>query len=499
MAQEEFYYDLLNLNEDLEENTHFQDVNDLVARQNLNNQVAEETDFQNVNDLVAINNLNNQMEDETLMRKFNDNVDFYIENENVKNINDVSSNSSSSRSSLSDRDFHQNEYHSLNDYQEDEIELPSENFLNEPLFEKSEHTVEQFISGFLHLADRINVSSSINNQILIFILKFMPKCHRIPQNFETMKGHLKQPKIIGRECCQICSKELQVCRASANFAQCQRKLKTIDYLGKPNPIVWIFDFKAQLKSILEKYYMHILIYREKLNNSQSIIDVLNAGKSKHIDKDSISLILFIDEARIVKGKKIYAFLGMILDLPPIIRKAFFNIITFLYWQGQVKENFNNIVDEHLKIFKEILEDGIFLEKSNKHLKINLHILIGDAQCRAKMAHAKQYNGEFGCSVCLNPGTELRQLLRVYEFGPNYDLRDQVGYLNDLRNVENNGVPSHGIKGPSSLANFVKSPFLERIILDPMHASFLGWAKHFSYLIFRSSSDNDFFIGNFIKE
>ena len=87
-------------------------------------------------------------------------------------------------------------------------------------------------------------------------------------------------------------------------------------------------------------------------------------------------------------KKVYALLGMILDLPPIIRKAFFHIITFLYWEGQVIDNFNNIVNEHLDSFKDLLHSGIFLESLKVHLNIQLHFLIGDAQCRAKMAHAK---------------------------------------------------------------------------------------------------------------
>jgi len=58
----------------------------------------------------------------------------------MNNQQDMSRNSSN-RSSISDEDFHLNEYHSLNDYQEDEIELPTENFLNQPLFEKSQQTV----------------------------------------------------------------------------------------------------------------------------------------------------------------------------------------------------------------------------------------------------------------------------------------------------------------------------------------------------------------------
>ena len=142
----------------------------------------------------------------------------------------------------------------------------------------------------------------------------------------------------------------------------------------------------------------------------------------------------------------YAFLGMILELPPVIRKAFFKIITFVYWEGKVTNNFNDIFNEHLNEIKVLLKEEIYLESLNIHLNVHIHYLIGDAQCRAKMANAKQYNGEFGCSICLNPGIELRRLFRVYEFRPDYNLRDHVGYLADLRRVaNNNGTPSNGIR------------------------------------------------------
>jgi len=158
------------------------------------------------------------------------------------------------------------------------------------------------------------------------------------------------------------------------------------------------------------------------------------------------LVLFITEAEIVKGKKVYDFLGMILDLHPIIRKASFHVISFLYWECKVIDDFNNIVNEHLDSFKDLLQSGIFLESLKAHLNIQLDFLIGDAQCRAKMVHTKQYNGEFGCSICLNPGVEWRRSFRVYEFRPDYNLREHVGYLADLRRVENNNdTPSNGKK------------------------------------------------------
>ena len=69
---------------------------------------------------------------------------------------------------------------------------------------------------------------------------------------------------------------------------------------------------------------------------------------------------------------------------------------------------------------------------------------------------------------------------------------------DLRLVEENRAPYRGIKGPSCFSNLIQGPFLEKIALDPMHASFLGWCKHFSNLIFHSGPQNPYYIGIFNK-
>ena len=72
-----------------------------------------------------------------------------------------------------------------------------------------------------------------------------------------------------------------------------------------------------------------------MGNSDHITDSLNAKMSKEIVNNSISLIVFIDEARFYKGLdgKAYAFLAMILNLPSNMRNAFYHTIPILFWQG----------------------------------------------------------------------------------------------------------------------------------------------------------------------
>ena len=65
----------------------------------------------------------------------------------------------------------------------------------------------------------------------------MPESNKIPKNFESVKNCNRLLKIKGKECCLICSKELESCQTSESFLQCQGKAKNIDFLGKTNPTV----------------------------------------------------------------------------------------------------------------------------------------------------------------------------------------------------------------------------------------------------------------------
>ena len=73
--------------------------------------------------------------------------------------------------------------------------------------------------------------------------------------------------------------------------------------------------------------------------------------------------------------------------------------------------------------------------------------------------------------CYNSGEELIRLNRIYRYDPNCELRTQVKYEDDVYYA-----PQNGIKGASDIFELVSEPHLDRIIIDPMHATFLGWAK-----------------------
>ena len=67
---------------------------------------------------------------------------------------------------------------------------------------------------------------------------------------------------------------------------------------------------------------------------------------------------------------------------------------------------------------------------------------------------KQFNGEYGCSVCLHPGKRLGKGTRVYLPGVDYTMRTHINVLHDAKLAESSQLPVNGIKGVSPLSSLL---------------------------------------------
>ena len=92
--------------------------------------------------------------------------------------------------------------------------------------------------------------------------------------------------------------------------------------------------------------------------------------------------------------------------------------------------------------------------------------------------AKQFNGEFGCSVCIHPGTRLANGARIYLPDVVYPERTHAGILSAAREPEGSHLAVTGIKKTSPLA--VNLDLVASIPIDYMHAVLEGvirWLMH----------------------
>jgi hypothetical protein len=137
-------------------------------------------------------------------------------------------------------------------------------------------------------------------------------------------------------------------------------------------------------------------------------------------------------------------MGMVCDLPPIIRSAFCNIMKFMYINGK-KFNFNSIYENYFHDFKNLIKFGMKIESKNITINIFIHGLISDSPARSKICNTKQFNGEFGCLFCLHPGQSLNRK-RIYPYCQSFRLRDNKNYNLALENLNSNDKCYCGIKG-----------------------------------------------------
>ena len=141
--------------------------------------------------------------------------------------------------------------------------------------------------------------------------------------------------------------------------------------------------------------------------------------------------MFTDGANFTKSVigSVWIIFCLAIDLPPLIRSKFCNIIKVIYLNSCGKFNFNDIFDKYLIKLKTILKDGIFVEKYNTNFIIHLHALIADSPARSKICNTTQFNGDFGCLFCYHPGNRFgkRQTYNHIKY-PN---RTNNEYLNDV--------------------------------------------------------------------
>ena len=107
--------------------------------------------------------------------------------------------------------------------------------------------------------------------------------------------------------------------------------------------------------------------------------------------------------------------------------------------------------------------GLLLESLSLKITIFIHVLIADVPVRAKICNMKQFNGEFECPHCLNPGTST-QRRRVY-LGTKNLVKIRYTYVNWLNTWK---LVANGIKGPTKLSDYgLRMPV--DVVTDYMHA------------------------------
>lgn len=165
----------------------------------------------------------------------------------------------------------------------------------------------------------------------------------------------------------------------------------------------------------------------------------------------------------------------ILNLPPGTCMNAENVLMAGLWYG--KKPSMDILDLMLKPILETLDRfstlGISIDAPQGLVTIRTKLVMGvfDLPAKSAVLCAKQYNGKYGCSVCLHPGTLVSRNHRVYLPGDHNIGRTHHSVVTAALEAEAGGEPVNGVIRSSPLTSILD--LVDSIPVDYMHAVLEG--------------------------
>lgn len=145
------------------------------------------------------------------------------------------------------------------------------------------------------------------------------------------------------------------------------------------------------------------------------------------------------------------------------------------WLGPGKPVVSKIMQPVLEKIHGLYEKGIMISTpvGHKCLKAKLLCCVFDLPARAMVLNMTQWNGNYGCTYCLDTGTQVSHV-RIYLPNDEHRPREEKEVLKCAKEASNTVTPVFGVKG-----YLVLSPYLNIVkdtAIDYMHAVLEGVAK-----------------------
>lgn len=290
-------------------------------------------------------------------------------------------------------------------------------------------------------------------------------CHRCHQHIR--KEAEKTPTLICENCDEIVN--LKKNRQEGNFFL---------YL----------NIADQLKNFIEFNHDKLIDHSIRVKHDNYAIEDIYDGQlyKKLVTDDMISINFNMDSTPIFKSSpvSILPILFTKNELSPLQRMK--NVMLCSLWFGKGKpKNMNEFMKPFVTEMRQLYESGIEYEYQQiKYVKrCQLLVSICDSVAKPTVSNSTQFNGEYGCGLCLHPGIQViegKGTVRVYPI-------DQLGnpFAEGLRiHSETLIHVSHkekGMKGRSALCDHPTFDIIDHSVPDWMHSVLLGISKQFAKL------------------
>ena len=166
---------------------------------------------------------------------------------------------------------------------------------------------------------------------------------------------------------------------------------------------------------------------------------------------------------------------VILNLPPTIRMNAENILLCGLWVGPTKPPMDKLLEPVVTNVRKLSSEGIIIKTPTGISRIKGKLVLGifDLPAKASVLTMKQFNGMFGCSVCLHPGKRLSNNARVYLPEEHLE-RTHATIVDFAEQAIEDGTPVYGVMGLSPLSNTLD--LVCCVPVDYLHACLEGVVK-----------------------
>ncbi|XP_058461975.1 uncharacterized protein LOC131436976 [Malaya genurostris] len=237
--------------------------------------------------------------------------------------------------------------------------------------------------------------------------------------------------------------------------------------------------EPQLREMVLKYSLEIEQHSMEIEN-KNICDINRGRVARRLMKEHpekhLTLSSNTDGAASRKSttkKTLYPVFVTLNNLPPVLRFNKHNLLIAALWLSKEEPNLN-LLYKYFCIELRILKKGISI--GNQNYTVSLLQNCVDSVARCKVLCMKQYNGDYGCTMCLHPGKATDASPIRYYPSQRYPKSDDATTRKMMDEVQFTGQEVHGILNKSV---FVALPEFDIIISHPpdyMHAVLLGVMK-----------------------
>lgn len=264
----------------------------------------------------------------------------------------------------------------------------------------------------------------------------------------------------------------------------------------------VFSLEDQIRETIIKYSQQIKDYEKHIVDFD-ICDInrglLAQAVMSREDCKFITLSANEDSAaayRSTTKKPLYPLFLVVNNLPPHLRFDKNNLIIGALWFNTGKPDMalfhKNFIQQCQR-----LRNGIQVESEFYKIIVLQNCL--DSVGRCEVFCSKQFNGKYGCTICLHPGKVIQNQVR-YPYQKS-KLRDDQSTRKLMMQVHNSekGESVFGIKGLSVLTGIPDFDIIKGLPPDYMHMVNLGLTKLLWELLIEGDSDNKsqpYYIGNF---